>query len=194
MDRTDGQGDTGAMDFPLTFATAVGLAMDACAVSASYGARARHDPLRAAGPMIASFGLWQGALFFAGGLAGHGAVALVSRYGRWIAAVVLVVLGVRMGIAAWRGEESQHSQGFPVGRELMTVSLATSLDAAAAGVSFGLVTPSLAMPAVVIGIVTAMLAAVAVGLGQRVGRASGRWAEAFGGAILLAIAAVLARG
>jgi putative Mn2+ efflux pump MntP len=182
------------MDLALITATAVGLAMDACAVAASSGAHARHQSLRKAMPMVASFGLWQAGMFFVGSLAGVGAVTLLARYGRWIAAAVLVVLGVRMIRASRRSEEDAGLLAFPTGRALVTVSLATSLDAAAAGLSIGLVSRDLVLPALVVGVVTSVLSVLAAWTGQRIGRSLGRVAELCGGALLLAIAVLVARG
>ena len=69
----------------------------------------------------------------------------------------------------------------------MTLSIATSLDALAIGMSMALLGVSVWLPAVVIGIITAALSAVGITFGGRIGPRWERWAEAGGGIVLIAI-------
>lgn len=184
------------MRLDLVLPTAVALAMDACAVSASFGARARHLPWRAGVPMAASFGLWQAGMYLGGSFVGAGVVGVLSSYGRWFAAAVLLALAVRMGWEAWHHEAEARAQGqgFPRGRVLWSLSLATSVDAAAAGLSLGLVSREKVAPALLVGGVTAVLALAAVLAGRRLGHAIGRLAEAFGAVVLAVLAGMMAFG
>jgi putative Mn2+ efflux pump MntP len=70
----------------------------------------------------------------------------------------------------------------------MTLSVATSIDALAVGLSMAFLRDSVWTAAVVIGLVTAALSAVGIGFGGRLGRRWGRWADATGGCLLLLIA------
>ena len=67
------------------------------------------------------------------------------------------------------------------------VSVATSIDAAAVGVSLAALNISVLLPAVVIGIVCVACSAVGLFIGARIGAAVGTWAERFGGVILIGI-------
>lgn len=75
------------------------------------------------------------------------------------------------------------------GLSLVVLSVATSLDALAVGLSLAALHTSLLYPAAVIGLVAFILTVVGVKLGPGIGRLVGRWAEIMGGLILLAIAA-----
>jgi putative Mn2+ efflux pump MntP len=67
------------------------------------------------------------------------------------------------------------------------LSIATSIDALAVGVSVGLLGFSIWVPALVIGLVTILMVVVATQLGRTAGHYLGRWAERVGGLVLMAI-------
>jgi putative Mn2+ efflux pump MntP len=67
------------------------------------------------------------------------------------------------------------------------LSVATSIDAAAVGLSFAALNLPIIIPAIIIGIVCALFSAVGLFLGNRIGSFLGPWAERLGGAILIAI-------
>ena len=73
------------------------------------------------------------------------------------------------------------------GWALLLLSVATSIDALAVGLSLALIEVSIWLPAVVIGVVAAILSAVGAVFGSRLGRRFGVWAERFGGVVLIAI-------
>ncbi len=70
---------------------------------------------------------------------------------------------------------------------LFTLSLATSIDALAVGISMALLGVSVWLPSVVIGLITAILSAVGITFGGRLGARWQRWAEIAGGAVLILI-------
>ena len=70
---------------------------------------------------------------------------------------------------------------------LVTLSLATSIDALAIGFSMAFLDVSVWFPAIVIGVVAAALTAIGISFGQRIGSRVGRWAEAAGGSLLIFI-------
>ena len=73
------------------------------------------------------------------------------------------------------------------GMLLVALSLATSIDALAAGVSLAFLRQSIWIPSVTTGVVTAALTGIGITFGSRFGRRWGRWAEAIGGCVLILI-------
>lgn len=158
---------------------ALGLAVDAAAVSAAIGACRGPHLARAA----AVFGIFQGGMALLG--AGVGGLA-GAAFGDWdhvLALVLLVALGAR---AAWNGwwAEEEDAPVFATWWELLVAGVATSVDALAAGLALPALGPPAWVSAGVVGGVTwgACLGAGAVGraLGQRLGRP----VQVAGGAIL----------
>jgi putative Mn2+ efflux pump MntP len=70
---------------------------------------------------------------------------------------------------------------------LVTLSVATSIDALAVGLSMAMLGVEIWLPSVVIGVVAAALTTVGLLLGNRLGGRCGFWAELAGGCVLLAI-------
>jgi putative Mn2+ efflux pump MntP len=100
---------------------------------------------------------------------------------------LLVYVGGRMLWEA-HGEKKAESGRDPTrGLMLVTLSIVTSLDALAVGVSMAFLGVSVWIPAVVIGIVTATLSAIGITFGGRIGPRWERWAEAAGGIVLILI-------
>ena len=87
-----------------------------------------------------------------------------------------------------RGEKKPEAKADPTrGLTLVTLSLATSLDALAVGMSLAFLHISIWIPSVIIGVVTAILSAIGMGFGSRIGTRWGRWAEVVGGCVLILI-------
>src|SRR5512142_1534182 len=121
-----------------------------------------------------------------GWVAGKTLERLISNYDHWIALGLLAFVGVRMIVAAMRGEEEQPpdpSRGWT----LVALSVAVSIDALAVGLSLGVLGLSVWYPAFIIGIVTGILSLLAFVLGRDVVWRRGRPVEIIGGLVLVAI-------
>ena len=114
--------------------------------------------------------------------------AYFGNYDHWVAFGLLVFVGGRMLWEA-RSEKKAEKTGRDPTRGLMlvTLSIATSLDALAVGVSMAMLGVSVWIPAVVIGVITAGLSAIGITFGGRIGPRWERWAEAGGGIVLILI-------
>jgi manganese efflux pump family protein len=168
------------------FFTAVGLAMDAVAVSIASGISAKQVRVRDAFSMAFAFGVFQGIMPVAGFWLGLWLAEWLAAYDHWIAFVLLSVLGVKMIREAREvGEERIHAP-FRFNK-IMVLAVATSIDAFAVGVSFSLLEQSLLMTAFTIGIITFALCLPAVWFGARLGKLFAKRAEVFGGGVLIAI-------
>ena len=105
----------------------------------------------------------------------------------WLAFGLLSFVGGKMLWDSRRRDESESRTDPTRGLALMTLSVATSLDALAVGVSMALLGVSIWIPSVVIGLVAAGLTAIGIGFGARLGPRCESWADVAGGSVLLLI-------
>lgn len=171
---------------PTLLLTAVALAMDAVAVSIASGLSERKRHFGNALKMAFIFGLFQGLMPLGGFFLGLYIADWVSAWGAWIVFIVLVVLGINMiREARTTGDETLHSP-FRTSK-IITLAIATSIDAFAVGVGFSLIDSGLIITCVTIGIVTFLLCLPAVWFGAKLGTRFAKRAEMFGGVVLMAI-------
>jgi manganese efflux pump family protein len=167
---------------------AVGLSMDAFAVSVAAGLMVESVTPRHVFRIGFHFGLFQFMMPVIGWLAGGQLAAYFGDYDHWIAFALLAYVGGRMLWEARSEKKAEKSGRDPTrGLMLVTLSVATSLDALAVGVSMAFMGVSVWFPAVVIGIVTATLSAIGITFGGRIGPRWECWAEAAGGIVLILI-------
>jgi manganese efflux pump family protein len=166
---------------------AVGLAMDAFAVSIAAGLAVASVTPRHVFRVSFHFGLFQFLMPILGWLAGGQVAAYFGHYDHWVAFGLLIYVGGKMLWEAHHGKKGGNERDPTRGLSLVTLSIATSLDALAVGVSMAFLGVSVWFPAVVIGIITAALSAVGIKFGGRIGPRWEHWAEAAGGIVLIAI-------
>lgn len=166
---------------------AVGLAMDAFAVSIAAGLTVAKVTPRHVFRIAFHFGLFQFMMPIIGWLVGGQVAAYFGTYDHWVAFALLVFVGGKMLWEARSEEKSEDSRDPTRGLMLLTLSIATSLDALAVGMSMALLGVSVWIPAVVIGVITAALSAIGITFGGRIGPRWEHWAEAAGGIVLILI-------
>lgn len=173
------------------FFLAVGLAMDALAASLSQGARARPLPRQREMLRLAlAFGIAQSLMPVAGWALGQAFQTLIRDIDHWVAFVVLSAIGVHMiyeGRTARADVEAGERVSVATGWPLLAMAVATSIDAAAAGVTLAFLDQAITAAAALIGIVTFVLCYVGVWIGAAAGRLAGVWAQLFGGLLLIAL-------
>jgi manganese efflux pump family protein len=165
---------------------AFALAMDAVAVSLAEGLRLKRPAWRDALLIAVMFGLFQGLMPVLGWALAFQFADAVSSATPWIAFVMLALIGGHMIKESF--EDDDHGATSVVTLRTVTpLAIATSIDAAAVGVTFGVLEVDVAPAVTVIGAITLLLSLAAVYVGARVGERLGRWAELVGGVILVAI-------
>ncbi len=175
------------MNWPNLLGISIGLAMDAFAVSIAAGLAVAPVTARHMFRLAFHFGLFQFLMPILGWLAGESLVAYIAAYDHWAAFGLLAFVGGKMLWEA-RSEKKAHTEADPTrGLMLVALSVATSIDALAVGLSMAFMRVSVWFPAVVIGLVAATLSAVGIGFGSRLGSRWGRRAEAVGGCVLILI-------
>lgn len=176
------------MPFLTLIGIAIGLAMDAFAVSIGAGLTLKEVTPRHTFRLAWHFGLFQALMPIVGWLAGTSISRWISPIDHWIAFALLVAIGAKMIYEAVREGADETERADPTrGWSLIVLSVATSIDALAVGLSLAFLKVSIWWPAVVIGIVAAAFTAVGLQLGKRFGALLGRRMEVLGGLILIAI-------
>ncbi|MGQ9601656.1 MAG: manganese efflux pump MntP [Candidatus Bipolaricaulia bacterium] len=165
---------------------ALGLAMDAFAVAVTSGLALEQLRFRAALKIALFFGGFQALMPLCGWLAGLGLSKFISGFDHWVAFGLLGFIGCKMIYEALRATPRRATDPLNL-YTLLGLSIATSIDALAVGLSFALLEIPIVTPAIVIGSVTFLLAFLGVFLGHRLGRLFQRKAELLGGLILIGI-------
>jgi putative Mn2+ efflux pump MntP len=157
------------MDIVEVLFMAVGLAMDALAVSVANGMSAKKLKWDNALKMAFSFGSFQAFMPVLGWLAGVNLMGLISGFDHWAAFALLFVIGFKMIFEAVRAKSDGQGQASLNFSALLFLSVATSIDALAVGVNFAFLRASIIAPIIVIGVVTFLLSFLGVCLGSKVG-------------------------
>jgi manganese efflux pump family protein len=165
----------------------IGLAMDAFAVSICSGTKPVTRGIRPTFRLAFHFGLFQFLMPIIGWLLGLSAKNYIESADHWIALTLLSFIGIRM-IISGAGKGSDTSDNDPSkGMNLILLSIATSIDALAVGITFAMLNVQIWYPALVIGIVTGILSLTGVQLGNKLGIKFGKNMEIIGGIVLILI-------
>jgi putative Mn2+ efflux pump MntP len=173
------------------------LSMDAFAVSVSSGiAIPGLKPLYA---LRASFffGLFQFLMPVAGWFLGSGFSSYIGAFDHWVVFALLSFIGGKMALESLRGRKAAAEAPPNSGKAktadirslwaLLSVSVATSIDALAVGVSFSLLNQGIWHNALIIGVVTFCCCLTGFEFGRRLGRLFEKWAGLAGGITLIAV-------
>jgi manganese efflux pump family protein len=181
------------MDWVSLLALACALAMDALAVAIVAGITINQLTKRHVFRLAFHFGLFQALMPIIGWTAGNAVRRYISEFDHWAAFGLLAFVGGRMLWGALRKDEGTEPAGDPTsGWALVLLSVATSIDALAVGLSLAMVGSPIIVPSIVIGVVAAAFTATGMLLGRQIGSLWGKRVEAAGGIILILIGARIA--
>lgn len=161
--------------------------MDAFAVSIAAGITIGRVRPRQVFRLALHFGLFQFMMPILGWLAGSRISSYVTDYDHWLAFGLLSIIGGKMLLDAGSGAGKKTKADPTKGWLLVLLSIATSIDALAVGLSMALLQVPILLPCVVIGLVAASFSAVGITFANRLLRRWERVAEAFGGCVLILI-------
>jgi putative Mn2+ efflux pump MntP len=165
----------------------IGLSMDCFAVSLAIGTTTKTRLIYAATLIALCFGAFQAGMTVIGWAAGVSLIGLISAYDHWVAFVLLAIVGGKM---IWEGVQGGEDKA-PIESirivPVIVLSFATSIDALAVGISFGVLQTAVLIPALIIGIVCFGISFAGVMLGERLESFLGNKMEIFGGVILILI-------
>lgn len=165
---------------------ALSLAIDAFSVSVSHGLATNYLRKSNALKLGISFGLFQAIMPILGWLAGVSIIHFISGFDHWIAFGLLCFVGGRMIYESTKKGSEKLINSLSVGTLLM-LSIATSIDALAVGMSLSFLNVPIVTPAIIIGVVTFSLSFLGVYIGYRFGHSFGNKVEVLGGVILIVI-------
>lgn len=166
---------------------AVGLAMDAAAVSLAAATAGYAADSGAVFRLSFHFGLFQALMPVLGWVLGTTLAGHLSSIDDWVAFGLLTFVGARMIRSGFKRADSRPKTDPSRGLTMVMLSIATSMDALVVGLSLAMLGANILYSSVTIGVVTASLCLGAIGLGNRINLKSGRWMEMTGGAILVAM-------
>ena len=166
---------------------AVGLAMDAGAVSMAAAAAGYAEDGRAVFRLSFHFGLFQFLMPVLGWLMGIGFVSHLGAVDHWIAFGLLAYIGGRMIREGLNPDPEVQKKDPSRGMTMVLLSVATSIDALAVGLSLALLDVTIIYPAAMIGVITCGVSIAAIFFGKRLGALFGKRMEIAGGVVLLII-------
>jgi putative Mn2+ efflux pump MntP len=176
------------VDLIVLFGIALGLAMDAFAVSIAVSVGLGGTSKRQTFRLAWHFGLFQALMPIIGWLAGNSIRELIERWDHWLAFGLLVVVGGRMILDAIRADAEDRRTSDPTrGWRLVVLSVATSIDALAVGLSFAALGVEVWFPSAIIGITACIMSLVGALGGRALGMRFGSKMAVVGGLILIAI-------
>lgn len=176
------------MDLISVLFIAFSLSADCFAValsgSASMGRLSRFQ----VGRVSFAFGLSQFLMPVLGWLAGRTIFSIISAYDHWVAFTLLALVGGRMLWESFKGEDGRvEGTDITRGFILLTLAVATSIDALAVGLSFAFLETGIIQASLIIGLVAFSVTAAGFWLGRKAGVLLGKRAKLVGGIILIGI-------
>ena len=165
---------------------ALGLAMDSFSVAIANGLATKTFKITKALKISVFFGFFQAIMPIIGWYAGVHILDLISDFDHWVAFFLLIFIGSRMIYESIRKKSNTIVSSLSI-KVLLILSIATSIDALAVGLSLSLLKVSIIIPAIVTGVVTFLLSFFGVYVGGRFGRVLKNRVESLGGLILVAI-------
>ncbi len=173
------------MDIVTIVFVAFGLAMDAFAVSIASGVAIKELRVEHALRIALFFGFFQAVMPVIGWLAGIGLKDFICGVDHWIAFGLLSMIGCKMIYESTKLETERKKINPLNVSVLLMLSIATSIDALAVGVSFAFIQMAIITPIIVIGAVTFLLSFLGAFVGNRFGHFFERKIELAGGLILI---------
>ena len=176
------------MTWLTTLAIAVGLGMDAFAVAMAVGCVRQGLSFRPVFRLSFHFGLFQFMMPIVGWFFGSRIEHYIRDYDHWLALALLMFIGVKMIRESFSDGDGRMERTDPTrGWTLVLLSIATSIDALAVGLSMAFLGVEVWTPSAVIGVVALTMTAFGMLFGKQLGRRFGKRMELIGGLILIGI-------
>jgi putative Mn2+ efflux pump MntP len=176
------------VNYIILLGIALGLAMDAFSVaigvSIALGGTSKRQTFRLAW----HFGLFQALMPVVGWAAGTSVRPWIEGWDHWLAFILLSVVGGRMIFESVRSSSGESIRTDPTrGWSLVVLSIATSIDALAVGLSFAALGVQVWFPAAVIGVTAGVMTLLGTFGGRALGSRFGSRMAVVGGFVLIAI-------
>lgn len=165
---------------------AIGLAMDAFAVSICKGLSMKKMNWKKAIIVAGYFGVFQGLMPIIGYLLGATFESLVSQIDHWIGFILLSFIGINM-IKDGISSEIDNYNDCVNFKTMIVLAVATSIDALVVGITFAFLNTNIIMASLIITVITFIICVIGVKIGNKFGNKYEKKAEIAGGAILIII-------
>lgn len=176
------------LDILTIITLAIGLSMDSFAVSIICGLEEQKISFKHAVKISFSLAFFQGFLPIVGWYLGTGLKVYIENIDHWIAFALLVFLGGKMIFESFRKDEDEKLSNIYSWKHILTLSIATSIDALVIGFTYALVSSSrIFFGAFIIGAVTFFFAMLGIRIGKDVAGNFSQKVELTGGIILTLI-------
>ncbi|BAQ60276.1 hypothetical protein GM3708_682 [Geminocystis sp. NIES-3708] len=175
------------MNLITIFLTSVGLAMDAFAVSIGGGISIKKLTLKDYFIIATFFGGFQFIMPILGWVGGLFFREFIISFDHWIAFGLLSLIGGKMLMESFQEEEEEEGTDFRNLYVLLTLAIATSIDALAVGLTFSVIKTPIVEASTIIGIITFFICFFGVFIGNKFGHLFEKQAEMMGGIILIGI-------
>lgn len=167
---------------------AIGLSADCFAVAVSGGISMTRISSWQMLRVSLSFGLFQALMPVIGWIVGKTFVDLIASFDHWLAFALLVIIGGRMIYEAFHHDKSDRKKtDISKGFALLILSVATSIDALAVGLTFAFINVNILIASLIIGVVASTITWIGFHAGKLASSAMGKHAELAGGIILTGI-------
>lgn len=176
-----------SLDLISVFIIALGLSADCFAVAFSGCIAMKSVSRKQIIVASLSFGIFQALMPVLGWLAGQTIVDSIADYDHWVAFALLAFIGGKMVWESFRKQDENCKTDITKPGSLLTLSIATSIDSLAVGLTFAFLKVNIALAAGVIGITAFLITILGFLLGKKAGKVLGKRAELIGGLILIAI-------
>jgi len=160
--------------------------MDCFAVALSFGSVQKLS-WKEIFRMALLFGLFQGLMPLIGWLVGSSLQVFIEPVDHWIAFAILFFIGGKMIWQAFSEGEKKRSVDIRSITVLITLSIATSIDALITGVGFGFISVNILQAVIMIAVITFFVSITGAIMGEKTSFIPARWAEVAGGLVLIAI-------
>jgi len=175
------------MNYISIFFIALALAMDAFAVSISCGANIKRSHLKKSVTAAFSFGFFQAVMPLIGWAAGMSFVEFIESIDHWVIFFMMLFIGLKMIFESGSLKDNPEKISFEGYKFLLVLSIATSLDALAVGISLSILRVEIFIPALIIGLVTFVLCLAGCYIGRFAKHIFAEKIEIIGGFILIII-------
>ena len=162
----------------------LGLAMDAFAVSVCKGLAMKKMSWKKAIIIGLYFGVFQAVMPTIGFFLGTTFERFITNIDHWIAFILLVGIGINMIKEAFDEESENRNDNVDI-KTMLVLSIATSIDALAIGITFACLKMHILIPVITIGVTTFIISVIGVKIGNRFGDKYEKKAETMGGVILI---------
>lgn len=174
------------MNFIEIVIIALGLSLDAFAVSLGAGTGRKIKEQRGAFRLAFHFGLFQCLMPIMGWLMGLKVEPLVKSVDHWIAFILLLFVGLKMIKESFANNEEQENDPSK-GKNMVMLAVSTSIDALVIGFSFAMLRIDIWYPSAIIGLITATMSIIGIYIGKFLGEKFGNAMERIGGLVITGI-------